>query len=427
MRRLFRRARIFTPLDPGGPLAGAAQGAITRIECGAVLCVDGAIRWAGSEKDFSGTVFRALAGEGGPPEEVDCEGRCMIPGFVDPHTHMCFARTREAEFVQRLQGVEYLEILRAGGGILSSVAAVQGASEEELFQLTRERALRALALGTTSLEIKSGYGLATEAELKQLRVIRRVGGETPLTVVPTFMGAHAVPAAFKAEPGRYVELLVEEMIPAAGRAGLARYCDVFCERGVFGVEDSRRILSAARAAGMGLKLHADEVHDTGGAALAASLAAVSAEHLLASSAQGIAAMAAAGVIGVLLPATAYSLRKPFAPARRMIGQGLPVAVATDCNPGSSYTESMPFVFGLAVMAMGMSVHEALVASTLNAAWAIGLGREAGSIERGKRADFLLLEGETPAILAYHAGVSPVVGVYKGGIRVAGGPGEGGAS
>lgn len=427
MRRLFRSARIFTPRDPGGPLSADAQGAVACIECGAVLCVDGTIRWVGAEKDLAAARPRALAGKVGNLEEVDCGGRCMIPGFVDPHTHMCFARTRESEFLQRLEGVEYLEILRAGGGILSSVAAVQAASEEELFQFTRARALRALSLGTTSLEIKSGYGLSTEAELKQLRVIARVGRETPLTVVPTFMGAHAVPASFKAEPGRYVDLLVEEMIPAVGRAGLARYCDVFCEQGVFDVEDSRRILSAARSAGMGLKLHADEVHDTGGAALAASLSAVSAEHLLVSSQQGIAAMAAAGVIGVLLPATAYSLRKPYAPVRSMIAQGLPVAVATDCNPGSSYTESMPFVFGLAVMAMGMSVHEALVASTLNAAWAIGLGREAGSIEEGKRADFLLLDGETPAILAYHAGVSPVAGVYKGGVLVPGGSSEGGGS
>ena len=232
---------------------------------------------------------------------------------------------------------------------------------------TRARALRALELGTTSLEIKSGYGLSTEAELKQLRVIARLARETPLSVVSTFLGAHAVPPEFKGEPDGYVDLLVGETIPAVARAGLARFCDVFCEQGVFSPAQARRVLEAARAAGLGLKVHADEVHDTGGAELAASLHAVSAEHLLAASESGLAAMAAAGVIGVLLPATAFSLRKPFAPARSMIEIGLPVAIATDCNPGSSFTESMAFVFGLAVMEMRMSVSEALAAATLNAA------------------------------------------------------------
>ncbi len=409
-RQVFRNARIFTPVDPGRPLSGKMQGSVASFEPGALLCSDGRIDWVGHERDIPG----ALSGD---VEEVDCGGFCMIPGFVDPHTHMCFARTREAEFLKRLEGVEYLEILREGGGILSSVAAVRAASEEELFEATRARALSALRFGTTTLEIKSGYGLSTEAEVKQLRVIARVGRETPLDVVPTFMGAHAIPTEHAQAPDRYVDLLVGEMIPAVARAGLARFCDVFCERGVFSVEQARRVLEAAAAAGMKTKVHADEVHDTGGAGLAASLGAVSAEHLLASSRANIAAMAAAGVVGVLLPATAYSLRKPFAPARDMIGLGLPLAIATDCNPGSSFTESMPFTFGLAVMAMGMSVNEALAASTLNAAYAIGRAAETGSLDRGKRADFLLLDGETPGILAYHAGVSPVVEVYKAGVIV----------
>jgi imidazolonepropionase len=408
--RLFRNARIFTPVDPGRPLSGKEQGSVASFEPGALVCRGGRIAWVGHQRDIPG----ALSAEA---EDVDCEGRCLIPGFVDPHTHMCFARTREAEFQRRLEGAEYLDILREGGGILSSVAAVRAATEDELFEATRARALSALRFGTTTLEIKSGYGLSTDAELKQLRVIARVGRETPLDVVPTFMGAHAIPAEHAQAPDRYVELLVREMIPAVARAGLARFCDVFCERGVFSVEQARRILEAAAAAGMKLKVHADEVHDTGGAGLAASLGAISAEHLLASSRANVVAMAAAGVVGVLLPATAYSLRKPYAPARDMIGLGLPLAIATDCNPGSSFTESMPFIFGLAVMAMGMSVAEALVASTLNAAYAVGRGAEAGSLDRGKRADFLLLDGETPGILAYHAGVSPVVEVYKAGVVV----------
>jgi imidazolonepropionase len=407
--QLFRNVRIFTPVDPGRPLAGKRQGSVASFAHGALLCRDGRIVAVGEEREildrFSGTI-----------EEVNCGGRCMVPGFVDPHTHMCFARNREAEFLRRLEGAEYLDILREGGGILSSVAAVRAASEQELFEETRARALTALRFGTTTLEMKSGYGLSTEAELKQLRVIARVGRETPLDVVPTFMGAHAIPAEHAGAPDRYVNLLVEEMILEVARAGLARFCDVFCEQGAFSVEQSRRILEAAAAAGMKLKVHADEVHDTGGAGLAASLGAISAEHLLASSRGNIAAMAAAGVVGVLLPATAYSLRKPYAPAREMIGLDLPLAIATDCNPGSSFTESMPFVFGLAVMAMGLSVKEALAAATLNAAYAIGRAAETGSLDRGKRADFLLLEGETPAILAYHAGVSPVVEVYAEGRR-----------
>ena len=381
---------------------------------GALLCRDGRIEAVGPEQ----VILQGLR-SGTVREEIDCGGRCLVPGFVDAHTHLCFRAPREREFQARLEGADYLEILNAGGGILSSVQAVRSASEEELFESTRARALSALRLGTTTMEIKSGYGLSTDAELKQLRVIARVGRETPLSVLPTFLGAHAVPPEHRGETDRYVGIIVSEMIPAVSSAGLARSCDVFCEEGVFSIAQSRRILEAARRGGLGIRLHADEMRDTGGAALAASLHALSADHLLAASDEGIAAMAAAGVVGVLLPSTAYSMRKPYARARRMIGLGLPVAVATDCNPGSSFTESMPFVFGLAVLQMGLSVSEALTASTLNAAYALGLQREAGSLSPGKRADLLLLEGETPAILAFHAGVSPVIQVYAAGQRVSG--------
>lgn len=342
----------------------------------------------------------------------------MVPGFVDSHTHLCFVAPREKEFQARLSGADYLQILKDGGGILSSVESVRSASEEELFARTRIRALSALRMGTTTMEIKSGYGLALEPEMKQLRVIARISRETPLTVVPTFLGAHAVPPEYKGRAEGYVDSIVTEMIPAVSRAGAARFCDVFCEEGVFSTDQSRTILEAARAAGMGIRLHADEMHDTGGAELAASLHASCADHLLAAGDSGIAAMAGAGVIGVLLPATAYSMRRPFAPARTLIDRGLPVAIATDCNPGSSFTESMPFVFGLAVLQMRLSVPEALTAATLNAAYALGLGHEVGSLTPGKKADFLLLEGETPAILAFHAGVSPVAEVFAAGRSVA---------
>jgi imidazolonepropionase len=412
MRKLFRNANIYTPADRGAPSAGRLQGEVTHIPRGAIVTRSGVIEAVGGEAQ----VLAALS----PREvevEVDCRGHCVIPGFVDPHTHMCFARTREEEFLLRLEGVDYLDILRRGGGILSSVRAVRAASEEELHAMTRRHVLSALRLGTTTLEIKSGYGLELAAELKMLRVIERIGRETPVDVVATFLGAHAVPEEFAGAPEDYVDLLVEEMIPAVAAQSAARFCDVFCEQGVFSVDQSRRVLEAARRVGLGVKIHADEVHDLGGAALAAELRATSAEHLLRAGAANLRAMARAGVIAVLLPATAYSLRKDYAPARSMVELALPVAIATDCNPGSGYTESMPFVFGLAVLNMRLSVFEALVAATLNAAYAIRMAEQVGSLDVGKQADFLLLDGDSPAILAYHAGVSPVVRVYKLGEEV----------
>jgi imidazolonepropionase len=318
----------------------------------------------------------------------------------------------------RLAGMPYLEILKAGGGILSSVEAVREASEEELYQATLDNIYRAMTLGTTTIEVKSGYGLNTESELKMLSVIGRIGRETPLDVVATFMGGHAVPKEYKENPDAFVDLILEEMIPAVAEQGIATFCDVFCEEGVFTIDQSRRILEAARQKGFKLRIHADEVNDLGGAGLAAELRTHSAEHLLAAGEENLKAMAREGVIANILPATAYSLKKPYAPVRKMIGLGVPVALATDCNPGSCFTESMPFVFGLGVMNMDMSVEETLVATTLNAAWSVEMQDKVGSLETGKQADFLILDGETPAILAYHAGVSPVTEVYKKGVLVA---------
>ncbi len=410
--RLFRNARIHTPVDGGAPSGGNRQGRIFAVEQGAMVVENGMVRQIGEEK----TVVKGLP-PGFSGEEIDCEGRCLIPGFVDPHTHMCFARRREAEFSLRIAGTSYLEILKRGGGILSSVEAVRQSDEEALFRTTREHVTAALQHGTTTLEIKSGYGLDIATELKMLRVIDRIGRQTPLDVIPTFMGAHAVPPSYGRNPDAYVELLIEEMLPAVREQGIARFCDVFCEKGVFTRSQARRILEAARNHGLGIKLHADEVHDLGGGGLAADLKAISADHLLAVGDESIKKMAAGGVIANLLPATAYSLQKPYARARYMIEAGLPVALATDCNPGSSYTESMPFVIGLAVMNMNLTPGEALTAATLNAAYALGMAETVGSLEPGKQADFLLLDGDSPAILAYHAGVSPVTTVYKRGERV----------
>lgn len=411
--KLYRNARIFTPQDPGHPLRGKEQGKIREYSKGAILAVNGLIEKIGDESEVLHSISAYAVNE-----ERDMGGACVIPGFVDPHTHLCFAKRREDEFKMRLDGLPYLEILKRGGGILSSVNAVKSVTEEELFFATKKLALSALAKGTTTIEIKSGYGLDLDLELKMLSVISRISRETPLDVVPTFMGAHAVPVEYKERPDDFVDLIINEMLPKVREQGIAEFCDIFCEEGVFSVAQSRKILNAAREMGFGLKIHADEVHDLGGAGLAAELGVRSAEHLLAAAEENLRAMGRAGSIAVLLPATAYSLKKPYAKGREMIDWEVPVALATDCNPGSCFCESVPFIFGLGVMNMDMTVEEALSAATLNAAYAINRQHKVGSLEPGKQADFLVLDGETPTTLAYHVGSTSVLEVHKLAERVA---------
>lgn len=405
--KLYRNAHIFTPIDKGSPLRGAEQATVCEIKKAAMLVSGGIIQSIGAEAE----VLRETRCKK-VNEERDLGGACVIPGFADPHTHICFAKRREEEFRMRLGGLHYLEILERGGGILSSVNAVRDASEDELYETTRNNVMAALRKGTTAIEIKSGYGMTLELELKMLRVIRRIALETPLDVCPTFMGAHAVPADYQGRSDEFVDLLISQMLPAVKEQNLAEFCDVFCEEGVFSVEQSRRLLSAAQKMGFSTRLHADEVHGLGGAALAAELKVNSAEHLLAASESNIKAMGEAGTIAVLIPATAYSLKKPYARGRNIIDWNVPVALGTDCNPGSCFCESMPFVFGLGVMCMDMTIEEALAASTLNAAYAINRADRLGSLEPGKQADFLLLDGDTPAALAYHAGGTSVIEVHK---------------
>ncbi len=411
-RKVFRNCRIFTPVDRGRPAAGKMQGELAHYPQGAVLVENGLIKQVGPESDIirkASTEYTDMV--------VDCRGLCMVPGFVDPHTHCCFAKRRENEFLMRLEGAQYLEILKQGGGILSSVRAVAGATPDELYENTLRHAMVALSFGTTTLEIKSGYGLDTVNELKMLTAIQRVAEATPIDIVATFLGAHALPPQYAGKSDGFIDMIISDMLPAVVEQGIARHCDIFCEQGVFSVQQARKLLLAAREHGLEIKLHADEVHDLGGAGLAAELKAISADHLLAASDINIKRMAEAGVVANLLPGTAYSLRKPFARARTMIDSALPVALATDCNPGSSFTESMPFIIGLAIMNMAMTPAEALTAATLNSAYALGKSEKTGSLEEGKQADFLLLDGESPAILAYHAGVSPVTAVYKLGEKV----------
>ncbi len=392
------------------PLSGKQQGGVERRSGVEVVCRDGRIAFIGSAAER-----RRQFGRAGSMPRLGGGAGTLVPGFVDAHTHLPWAGDRESEFAQRLAGRTYLEIAAAGGGILSTVRATRAASEDTLVTNTTRRLDRMLSYGTTTAEVKSGYGLSLEGELKQLRAIRRAGEAHAVDLVATLLAAHEFPPEHRDDRDVWVDAIVREIVPACAAAGLARFCDVFCERGVFDVEQSRRVLAAGREHGLAARLHADEFVDSGGAGLAAEIGAASADHLVAVTPAGTAAMAEAGVTAVLLPGVSFFLMKDdYAPARRLVEAGVPVALATDCNPGSCHTESIPFIVQLAVFKMKMSIEECLVAVTLNAACLLGLGKEIGTIEVGKRADLTLLEGPGLLHLGYHVGVNPVRAVVKGG-------------
>jgi imidazolonepropionase len=392
---------------------GADQRAVDRLRGAEVLCRDGRIAFVGPAAER-----RRRFGELPQVPRLDGAGGTLVPGFVDPHTHLPWAGSREEEFAQRLAGRTYQEIAAAGGGILSTVAATRGATENALTEGVLTRLDRMLEHGTTTAEAKSGYGLTRDDELKQLRAVAAAAAVHPVDLVPTLLAAHEVPPEHRERRERYLDLVCDEIVPAAAEAGLARFCDVFCERGVFSAAESRRVLEAGARHGLAPRLHADEFVDSGGAALAAELGALSADHLIAVTPEGIEALAAAGVTAVLLPGTSFFLMKDrYAPARRLVEAGVPVALATDCNPGSSNTESMPIVLTLAVFQLGLSIEEALTAATLNAAACLGLADDVGSVEEGKRADLALLDAPNLLHLAYHYGVNPVAAVVKDGTLV----------
>jgi imidazolonepropionase len=413
---------IGTVLTPWGPAPRlfADLGALREIPRAAVVARGGRLVFVGPEAD--------LPSEAVPPGAavLDAGGAAVVPGFVDAHTHLVYAGDRDAEIRRRLAGATYREIAAAGGGIVRTVEATRAAGADALAAALAARLDEMLACGTTTAEVKSGYGLETAAELRSLEAIRAVAPRHPVQIVPTFLGAHEVPPEHRDARGRYVDLLVHEMIPEVGRRGLAVFGDVFCEEGVFTVAESRRILEASRAAGLALRVHADELAWTGGAELAAEMGARSADHLLFVSDAGRGALARAACAATLLPSAAFYLRLGrFAPARALVQAGVPVALATDGNPGGGFSPSMPFAMAVACFAMGLSLEEALSAATLNAAYSIGLDGETGSLEAGKRADLVVLRSARlldlvrvgiPAVRTVVAGGRVVV---RDGARVAG--------
>jgi len=369
---------------------------------------------------INGGIIRAIGENGVIPacpddtETLDAGGAFVTPGWVDAHTHLVFGGWRQHEIPLKLKGASYLEILQSGGGILDTVRQTRALSEDELFSRAKGFLDEQLKLGVTTTEIKSGYGLDWENETKQLRVIRRLNNDHPMDIVATCMAAHAVPPEYAGRTEDYVDFVCAELLPTIAREHLTQHCDVFCETGVFSVAQSRRVLETARSLGMGLKIHADEIDALGGALLAGELGAISAEHLIATDDAGIAALAKGGVTACLLPQTSLYLNKPFARARDMIAAGVPVAVASDFNPGSCPSLNLQLSANLAYLRYRMTPEETLTALTLNAACAIGLGDRLGTIEVGKQADLTLWDADGMEMLCYRMGTNQVKAVVKKG-------------
>jgi imidazolonepropionase len=398
-------AQLVTFAGPARPRVGAELRELSIVADGAMLVRNGLIERTGTRAELEPLITAEY-------EIIDAGRRIVLPGFVDAHTHPVFAGNRADEFELRVGGATYQQIAAAGGGIKATVRKTRAASEAELLEAGRRYAEWFLRCGTTTVEAKSGYGLTVDDELKMLRAIRRLNEETPLRYVPTFLGAHTVPDEFAGRSADYVELVVNEMLPRVARAKLAEYCDVFCEAGAFSVEEARRVLIAARQLGFGLRLHADQLSLNGGAALAAELGATTADHLEQAGQAEISKLKSKNVQPVLLPASVLLIGASRYPnARAMIGAGLAVVLATDFNPGSSPTASMLFVLTLAATQLKLTPAEALTAATINAAYSVGRGAEIGSLEVGKRADFVLHDCGDYRELAYFAGLEHPAAVY----------------
>ncbi len=392
---VLHASQLITLAGPKRSRVRAEMSELAIIRDGGMLIREGKIEMVGSSEE--------VAKNAGHVEIVDAGGRVVLPGFVDAHTHLAFAGNRLDDFERRARGETYEQIAKAGGGIWSTVEKTRAASGEDLFNQAQTHAELFLRCGTTTIEAKSGYGLTVEDELKILRVMRRLNEEKPLEIVPTFLGAHAVPR--EVDANEYIDLVIDEMLSRIAKEKLAEFCGVFCECGYFTIEQSRRILTAGRKLGLGLRIHADQLSNSGAAQLAAELKATTADHLEKTDAQGIAAMKSAGVQPVLLPGSVYALGSTAYPrAREMLDAGLAVVLATDFNPGSSPTPSMPMILSIACTQMKMSPAKAITASTINAAYSINRGDKIGSLERGKLANFSIFDCEDYRELAYWFGI-----------------------
>ena len=408
---ILHASQLITLAGPNHPRAADQMRELSIIEDGGMLIRDGTIAAVGPSKSIA---------KDAPSDapQIEAGGRVVMPGFVDAHTHLVFGGNRLDDFERRSRGETYEQIAAAGGGIWSTVEKTRTASDHELFEQGRCHAEWMLRCGTTTAEAKSGYGLTLESELKILRTIKRVSRETALECVPTFLGAHAIPKEDKAKPQAYVKRILEEMLPAVVTENAAEFCDVFCERGYFTLDQSRQILSAAQTAGLKLRIHADQLTNGGGAILAAELGAVTADHLEKTDEKGIAAMKQGGIQPVLLPGSVYALGSTDYPrAREMIDAGLGVVLATDFNPGSSPTPSMPMVLSLACTQLKMTPAEAITAATINAAHSLNRGDTIGSLEHGKLANFVIFDCKDYREIPYWFGFPQVHSVYVRGERV----------
>lgn len=403
---IINHATLVTPVGHSAR-KGSEMGELRIVTDACIAARDGIVIFAGPQSEAKGLEIES-------PQIIDAEGRVVMPGFVDSHTHLIFGGFRPDEFSWRLNGESYMSIMERGGGIQSTVNATRTESHEQLEQKARWFLDRMTEMGVTTVEAKSGYGLDLATEKKMLEVIRSLADdpERKIDVVATFLGAHAVPKEYKGRTDEYIDLMINEMLPAF--KGLAENCDIFCEKNVFEIEESRRFMQAAKDAGYRLKFHADEIVTLGGGELAAEMGALSADHLLHVSDEGVKAMAEAGTVATLLPLTAFALREPYAPARKFIENGAAVALATDLNPGSCFSGSIPLTIALACIYMHMTIEETITALTLNGAAALGLADKIGSVEPGKQADMVMLASDNYHVLPYYVGMNCInTTIYKG--------------